>query len=79
MCVCFTVPEIEGFEDLRYAEICYKLRISSLRSFSCSFSSYDVFSLLVVISMQERSSLASGPRDSQLLWAVGASETNLRV
>jgi len=79
VCVCFIVPEIEDFENLRYAEIRCNLRISSLLSFPCSFSSYDIFSLLHVISIQGRSSMASAPRDSQLLGAVGASETNLRV
>jgi hypothetical protein len=79
VCVCSIVPEIECFENLRFAEIRCKLRISNIRSFPCISSSYGVFSLLLVISMRERSSMASPPRDSQLLGSVGASETNLRV
>jgi hypothetical protein len=79
VCVCVIFPEVKVFESLCYTEIRCKLRISSLRSFPYSFSSYDVFSLRLVISMQERSSMASAPRDSHLLGAVGASETNLRV
>ena len=61
------LPEVEGFESVRYTEIRCKLRISSLRSFPYCFPSYDVFSLLLVILMQERSSVAFAPRDSQLL------------
>ena len=80
MCI-YICPEIEIFASVRSAAIRRKLRILSLRSFLYSFFFWvnSVFYLLLIISVHWRGSVASAPRDSHVLGAVGASETNLHV